>query len=139
MSGEVLKVLNIDPSMCNITRGRWYSHFVVDCCTETRCISMYIVMTNRTLRRPRGVGINYDGEMVGIRRLALLDSLVHGRLIVFVVSSCIYCIEPGRAEKIAEELRSCINNGTEWICHIPLKELKVLKCIEKPTLMQFMR
>jgi len=118
-----------------------HGHFLLD----VDGTPYYVIFTRRTLRRPRAIGINYDGEMIGINRLALMKAIntFEARSIVFLYfngkSLEILTADPKEILYYVDINDTCRKMGFETICHYPKAKLKLIKVVPKSeSLMKFM-
>ena len=90
--------------------------------------SLYLIIyTRRTLRRPKALGIDYDGPMLGVRKQYLDYWLRSGNAvgIIWVIGGDAYIASnPKAILETISILASCVKRGYEVICHYPLSAAK---------------
>jgi len=88
--------------------------------------SLYLIIyTRRTLRRPKALGIDYDGPMLGIRK-SYIDYWLKQSVeyVVWVIGSDAYIASSKDVRETISLLASCVKRGYEVICHYPLSAAK---------------
>jgi hypothetical protein len=117
----VVEVVNrIDRVLKVVPYNRDIGHAVAYC----KNTAFYIIYTRNTLRNPRSIGIDYSGEMLGVKTPILTMNVDY---IVWAVDKG-NCIEI-YAERVSKIHRFCIDNKTiyrnretgEHICNYPVK------------------
>ena len=94
-----------------------------------------IITTTRTLRHPKSLGINFDGEMLGIRKQYIDYYLMQNvEFVIWVIGNKALKASAVDVRKLVSMLGTCIKRGYEVICHYPVaaaKETLLAEGLEK--------
>jgi len=85
-----------------------------------------LIFTNRTLRKPKSLGIDYEGEMFGLKRHYIDYYLRTGNYagVIWVYSGDAYIADSYAVREVVALLKTCVKRGFEVICHYPVKSAK---------------
>ena len=117
---EVLAALNLQYVK---TIDRSHRHYLV----RDGDGNLYIVIvTNRVLRHPKALGINYDNEMFGIKKFYIDYYLRKGDYagVIWLYNGDAYIAKAREIRETIGILGSCIKRGFEVICHYPVSACK---------------
>lgn len=104
----------------------------------------YVVITRRTLRKPKSLNINSNNEMLGIRRDRLLKAtyVLNVNTVIFALiknnSIELYFAEPHQILHYSSKNETCVKIGTEVICHYPLNLMRKATIPTSKTLNNFL-